>query len=101
MRTNAERIEAYERFKRKHPHGAKLRVDSQGADISRLLMILAAIVLAVVIGYGVVAHVTAEKPWAVQVIEECEAQGKMPHPGRGAHGEILTVRCDIPTTGDR
>lgn len=96
MTTNGERVVAYDRFRRKHPPGTNLHVDTQGADISRLLVTLAAIALSALIGYGVVAHVTAEKPWAVQVIEECEAAGKIPHPERDAQGKILTVRCDLP-----
>lgn len=102
MSTNAERIEAYERFKRKHPAGENLRVDEpswvqhqyDNAAVASLVIWLAVAVIAGVCAYGVWQH-AQDKPWAVQVAEECEAQGKVPHVERGAAGKVLGVRCDV------
>lgn len=68
--------------------------DAPGNDTGfRIVVIACAIVLAGAIAAGIWQHEQV-KPWAVQVAEECERSGKVPHVERGADGRVLGVRCD-------
>ena len=73
--------------------------DDSAHDWLRLLLVLTAIVLAALIGYGVWQRVQ-DNAWRLrdvaytnELVAECDANGNTPHIDRDARGRILGFRC--------